>query len=110
MARALRIAFTCALLAILPFATWTVRNWRVFHVFQPLAPRLATDPDEVAPVGFDRWTKTWLVDFASTDEIYWNVPGDELDIDALPSRAFDNPAQYEQTRRLFAEYNSGKSR
>ena len=101
----LRIAFTCAFLSLLPFAAWTLRNWRTFHVFQPLAPRSAADPGEFAAPGFDRWTSTWLADFASTYEVYWNVPGDDLDITKLPSRAFDTPAQYEQTRLLFAQYN-----
>ena len=29
-----------------PLPLWAARNWHVFHVFQPLAPRLATDPGE----------------------------------------------------------------
>ena len=109
LARALRIAVACTLLALIPFVAWTFRNWRTFHVFQPLAPRSAADPGEFAAPGFDHWTKTWLADFASTYEVYWNVPGGDLDIAVLPSRAFDTPAQYEQTRRLFAQYNLQKS-
>ncbi len=107
--RSLRIALTCTLLSLLPFAIWTFRNWRTFHVFQPLAPRSAADPGEFAGPGFDLWTKTWLADFTSTYEIYWNVPGDDLDIAALPSRAFDNHDEYQQTRRLFALYNVRQS-
>ena len=61
-----------------------------FHVFEPLAPRYATDPGETTMPGLQRWTKTWLVDFASTYEIYWNVDNDRLDINAMPSRAFDS--------------------
>src|ERR1035438_5182283 len=41
-----RMAVVCVLLALAPFAVWTWRNWTVFHVFEPLAPRLATDPGE----------------------------------------------------------------
>ncbi|HEY4049207.1 MAG TPA: glycosyltransferase family 39 protein [Acidobacteriaceae bacterium] len=103
--RSVRLAVTGGVLALLPFVSWTVRNWRTFHVFQPLAPRSAADPGEFAAPGFERWTKTWLVDFASTYEIYWNIPGDHADIDAMPSRAFDTPAEYQETRRLFDEYN-----
>ena len=40
----LRMALVCVLLALAPFAVWTARNWQTFHVFQPLAPRQATDP------------------------------------------------------------------
>jgi hypothetical protein len=101
----LRIAATCALLAALPFAAWTVRNWHTFHVFQPLAPRSATDPGEPTTPGFQRWTKTWVADFASTYEIYWNVPGDEIDLHALPARALDG--QVSETLKLIADYNAG---
>ncbi len=103
--RSLRLAAYCAVLAALPFAAWTARNWRTFHVFQPLAPRYANDPGEFTPLGYQRWTKTWLIDFASTYEIYWNVPGDDFDSGALPARALDPE---DQTRKLIAQYNDGK--
>jgi Dolichyl-phosphate-mannose-protein mannosyltransferase len=100
-----RIALLCGLLAALPFAAWTARNWHTFHVFQPLAPRSATDPGEPIAPGFQRWTKTWMADFASTYEIYWNVPGDEIDIHALPARALDGNTT--ETLNLIADYNAG---
>jgi hypothetical protein len=91
--------------ALLPFVAWAARNASTLHVFQPLAPRSATDPGEPLATGFQRWTKTWLVDFASTYEIYWNVPGDDIDIHLLPTRAIDAPglaviAQYNQSDAL----------
>ena len=101
-----RMAAVCVLLALAPFAIWTARNWRVFHVFEPLAPRLATDPGESSNPGWERWVKSWCLDYISTYEIYWNVPGDELDVKELPSRAFDSPAQYAETAALAADYNS----
>jgi 4-amino-4-deoxy-L-arabinose transferase-like glycosyltransferase len=103
--RLVRMAAVCVLLAILPFAIWTARNWRVFHVFEPLAPRYATDPGEPTNPGWQRWVKTWCLDFVSTYEIYWNVPGSPFDISKLPSRAFDSPAEYAQTAALVAAYN-----
>jgi hypothetical protein len=105
-ARALRIALVCGLLSALPFAAWTLRNWYTFHVFQPLAPRYATDPGEFSPLGFQRWTKTWMADFASTYEIYWNMPGDDVDIRSFPSRTFDGPGEYHQTLDLLSQYNA----
>ena len=102
-----RMAAVCALLALLPFAAWTARNWNVFHVFQPLAPRLATDPGEDTHPGWERWVKSWCLDFVSTYDIYWNVPDGPLDIDKLPTRAFDSPAQYAETAALAADYNAG---
>ncbi|HTZ56484.1 MAG TPA: glycosyltransferase family 39 protein [Acidobacteriaceae bacterium] len=106
--RSLRTAVTCGLISILPFVVWTLRNWRTFHVFQPLAPRSATDPGEPSAAGFQRWTKTWIADFASTYEIYWNVPGDEIDVQALPARALDDHGS--ETLDLIARYNNGGDR
>ncbi len=103
--RLTRMAVVCLLLALTPFAIWTWRNERVFHVFVPLAPRLATDPGENPHPGWERWMKSWCLDFVSTYQIYWNVPGDALDISELPVRAFDSPAQYAETAKLAADYN-----
>jgi len=102
----LRITLVCFLLALAPFAVWTARNWQVFHVFQPLAPRLANDPGENTNPGWQRWTKTWCLDFVSTYQIYWNVPDGPLDVTQLPSRAFDSPAQYAETAALADAYNA----
>jgi hypothetical protein len=108
--KAWRIVLVCVLLALAPFAAWTWRNWRVFRVFEPLAPRYANDPGESVHAGWEAWVKTWSLDFVSTYEIYWNVPGDELDAQKLPDRAFDSPQQYAETASLAAEYNdNGKS-
>jgi hypothetical protein len=106
LARSLRIALLCGLISVLPFAAWTVRNWHTFHVFQPLAPRSATDPGEFKAPGFQRWSKTWMADFASTYEIYWNVPGDDIDIHLLPARALDSPADARETQALVSQYNT----
>lgn len=89
----------------LPLVPWTVRNWRTFHVFEPLAPRSATDPGEQVPTGFYRWYRTWAIDFASTDAVYWNYNAAEIDIADLPTRAFDTDEQYLRTEALLTEYN-----
>ena len=93
----MRMAAVCVLLAVMPFAAWTWRNWKTFHVFEPLAPRYATDPGEPTQAGWVSWVKTWCLDFVSTYQVYWNVPGDTLDISKLPTRAFDTPEQYAET-------------
>jgi hypothetical protein len=102
----LRMAMVCVLLALLPFGAWTWRNWNVFHVFQPLASRTATDPGEDTHPGWESWVKTWCLDFVSTYDIYWNVPGDQLDLTKLPARAFDSPTQYDESAALAAAYNN----
>jgi hypothetical protein len=103
--RALRMALAGILLALVPFAAWTARNWQVFHVFEPLAPRYANDPGESSNPGWQRWVKTWSLDFVSTYDIYWNVPGSALDLAKLPSRAFDSPQQYAKTVELAKAYD-----
>ena len=102
---ALRWGLVGALISLMPFAAWAVRNARTFHVFQPLAPRYANDPGEFASPGFVRWVKTFAVDFTSTSEIYWNGNSDNINIGSLPQRAFDSEQQYRQTRRLLEVYN-----
>ena len=96
----------CFLLALAPFALWTLRNVRVFHVFEPLAPRYATDPGENTWPGWQRWVKTWCLDFVSTYQIYWSMPGGPIDIRQLPSRAIDSTAQYAETAKLLADYDA----
>ncbi|HTW44787.1 MAG TPA: glycosyltransferase family 39 protein [Acidobacteriaceae bacterium] len=104
-ARMMRFAVAAGLLSILPFIPWTIRNWRTFHVFQPLAPRSAMDPGQFTDPGFDRWTRTVCADFTCTWEIYWNANSAGIHLDNLPSRAFDSPAQYQQTQQLLDDYN-----
>ena len=94
-----------SLLVVLPLMMWTARNWRVFHVIQPLAPRYANDPSEAVPFGFQRWFRTWAVDYKATYDIYWNYDDTRMSVGDLPPRAFDNVQQLEQTRALFARYN-----
>jgi 4-amino-4-deoxy-L-arabinose transferase-like glycosyltransferase len=101
----LRAGVLIALIALLPLTPWAARNCHVFHRFQPLAPRYANEEDEFVPMGFNHWTKTWIADYASVEEIYWAVPGSELDTGKLPSRAFDTPRQREETTQLISDYN-----
>lgn len=94
-----------AALALLPLVPWTLRNWNTFHVFQPLAPEYANNPGERVDLGFIRWFRTWDIEFANTGNVYWNLDSDVIDIDDLPSRAFDSPAQHDKTNALLDQYN-----
>jgi 4-amino-4-deoxy-L-arabinose transferase-like glycosyltransferase len=91
--------------ATAPLVPWTIRNFHTLHRFQPLAPRYANDSDEPVMTGFNRWVKSWTADYVSVQEIYWNVPGSDIDVTKLPRRAFDSETQREKTSDLFAEYN-----
>jgi hypothetical protein len=92
--------------ALAPLIPWTLRNLHTLHRFQPLAPRYANDSDESVMPGFNRWVKTWMADYVSVQEIYWPVPGSDIDFTRLPRRAFDSPEQRKQTADLFSAYNA----
>ena len=91
--------------ALAPLVPWTLRNLHTLHRFEPLAPRYATDSDDVVMDGFNRWIKTWIADYVSVQEIYWSVPGADIDVTRLPRRAFDSAQQRQETAELFADYN-----
>lgn len=88
-----------------PLVPWTLRNLHTLHRFEPLAPRYANDSDEPLMPGFNRWVKTWMADYVSVQEVYWPVPGSDMDFSRLPNRAFDSPEQRKQTADLFSAYN-----
>lgn len=85
-------ALLCLVLVAFPFVPWTIRNAVTFHVFQPLAPKLATDPGEPAARGFQRYFRTFAMDFSSTEDAYWAYPDSPVDPHSLPTRAFDAAA------------------
>jgi 4-amino-4-deoxy-L-arabinose transferase-like glycosyltransferase len=84
---------------------WTLRNFHTLQAFQPLAPRYANEENAFVPLGFNRWVRTWIVDYASVEEIYWVIPGNPVDAQKLPARSFDSPQQRVQTLQLLDDYN-----
>ena len=96
-------AVCCAL--VLPLLLWGVRNWRVLHVVQPLAPKYANDPGDPVSYGFYRWYRTWAVEYKSNLDIYWPYDGEPLHMSDVPDRGFDNPPQRRTTAAIFARYN-----
>jgi 4-amino-4-deoxy-L-arabinose transferase-like glycosyltransferase len=106
----LSAATTTALVVAVMLAPWGLRNWIVFHEFQPLAPRSFTGSGEYAPEGFYRWYRTWPAEFATLYDVFWKVnsvaPAPEpIALDEVPSLAWDTPAEGERTLALFRELN-----
>jgi len=104
-AHLLRVGLIVAVVSLAPLVPWAWRNLHTMHRLEVLAPRYANEEGEFVPAGFNRWVKTWMADYASVEEIYWPVPGDIVDADKLPGRAFDSEAQRDQTEELLADYN-----
>lgn len=95
--------------ALLPLLPWAIRNWRTLQQIEPLAPFYAQIPGEYVPRGFDRWTKTWVIDFISVMNVEWNVSseggGSPVDFAQIPPRAYDNPQQRQRVEELLTNYN-----
>ncbi len=99
------VVFIVSVAALVP---WALRNLHTLHEFMPLAPRYANEEDAFVPMGFNRWVKTWIVDYSAVEETYWAVPGNSVDAEKLPARAFDSAEQREQTVQLLDDYNDAR--
>lgn len=104
-AAGIRSLAVLVVVALAPLIPWTVRNLHTLHRFQPLAPRYANEEDQFVSAGFNKWVKTWTMDYASVEEIYWPVPGEPIDISKLPNRAFDSEQQRAETISALTDYN-----
>ena len=106
---AVRDAALAAGVLCLALGVWAARNWHVFHVVQPLAPKYANDPGESAPLGFARWYRTWGTGFGDTVRVYWVYDGSAEALGDLPPWAFDSSTQRQNTAALYARYNDVSS-
>ncbi len=89
----------------LVLAPWTIRNWRVFHIFQPLSPAHAEMPGEFVPRGYLLWLRTWVDDDSYVGPFLWSLDSEPIDIDDLPSSAYDSPSEKDRVAALLDKYN-----
>jgi 4-amino-4-deoxy-L-arabinose transferase-like glycosyltransferase len=85
---------------------WTIRNRRVFHVFQPLAPTHGEMPGEFVPRGYLLWLRTWLDDERYIGPVLWSVDERPIHISDFPQRAFDSTEERERVAALLDKYNN----
>ena len=90
---------------VLVLTPWTIRNWRVFHLFQPLAPAHGEMPGEFVPRGYELWLRTWLDDESYVAPFLWSLDTDPIDIDDVPPSAFDSPEEKQRVATLLEAYN-----
>jgi hypothetical protein len=84
---------------------WTIRNWRLFHVFQPLAPAHAEMPGEFVPHGYLLWVRTWLDDERYVAPALWAMDTRQIHVEDFPARAFDSKEERDRVAALFEKYN-----
>ena len=88
---------------------WTIRNYRVFHLFQPLAPTHGEMPGEFVPRGYLLWLRTWLDDSRYISPVLWAEDTRPIQITAFPASAFDSNEERERVAALLEKYNSPSS-
>jgi hypothetical protein len=96
--------FSVAFMLVL--VPWTIRNARVFHLFQPLSPSHGEMPGEFVPRGYNQWLRTWVDDEAYVAPFLWSLDTEPIDIDDLPPSAFDSADEKARVAALFDLYNS----
>jgi hypothetical protein len=84
---------------------WTIRNYRVFHLFQPLSPTHGEMPGEFVPRGYLMWLRTWLDDGRYIGPVLWRLDTSRITIDRFPDYAFASDSERERVIALLQKYN-----
>src|SRR6266850_4682648 len=85
---------------------WTIRNSRVFHLFQPLAPAHAEMPGEFVPRGYQAWLRTWIDDGRYVETVLWPLDDKPISLDDMPESAFDSEDEESRVADLLEQYNN----
>jgi len=97
------IVLSIAFMSVL--VPWTIRNWRTFHVFQPLAPAHADMPGEFVPRGYLAWLRTWIDDGRYVETVLWPLDDKQISMDEMPESAFDSEEEEVRVTELMEQYN-----
>lgn len=89
----------------LALTPWTIRNARVFGVFQPVSPSQANMPGEFVPNGYIGWLRTWVDDVKYTESAEFPLDQEQIHIEDMPDFAFDSPTERERVAELLDRYN-----
>jgi 4-amino-4-deoxy-L-arabinose transferase-like glycosyltransferase len=84
---------------------WAVRNYRVFHFFQPLSPAHAEMPGEFVPRGYFTWVRTWINDGRYIGPSIWMLDAGQIKLANMPDTAFDSPEEKQRVATLLEKYN-----
>jgi dolichyl-phosphate-mannose-protein mannosyltransferase len=84
---------------------WAIRNYRVFHLFQPLAPAHAEMPGEFVPRGYLSWLRTWIDDERYVGPVLWALEESPITLNDIPDQAFDSAQEKKRVGALLEKYN-----
>ena len=90
---------------VLVLVPWTIRNARVFHLFQPLAPSHGEMPGEFVPRGYNQWVRSWLDDESYVGPFLWSLDTEPIDINDVPASSFDSADEKTRVAALLDKYN-----
>ena len=105
MRLAIRSAALFSIAFCIVLVPWTIRNRRVFHVFQPLAPAHAEMPGEFVARGYLLWVRTWLDESKYVGPALWSLDMRPMYVENFPARAFDSKEERERVAALLDKYN-----
>jgi Dolichyl-phosphate-mannose-protein mannosyltransferase len=98
------VLFSAAFCVVL--LPWTIRNYRVFHLFQPLSPAHGEMPGEFVPHGYLLWLRTWLDDSRYIAPVLWAEDTRPIPLSAFPASAFDSDEERARVAALLDKYNN----
>jgi hypothetical protein len=107
--RCVQVVFLSGIACILPLVPWGIRNTLTFHEFQFLAPEYSNTPGKLIPYGFMKWERTWLYRFRDVYDVSWNLNSDAIEMDVIPSYAFDNAQEKQRVAKLLDQYNQNEN-
>ncbi len=84
---------------------WAIRNYRVFHFFQPLSPAHAEMPGEFVPRGYLTWVRTWIDDGRYIGPAIWLLDAGRIKLADIPDSAFDSAEEKQRVGALLEKYN-----
>src|SRR5262245_48785716 len=84
---------------------WTIRNHRVFHLFQPLSPAHGEMPGEFVPRGYLAWLRSWLSDGRYIGPVLWSLDSAQISMDDFFDEAFVSDEERDCVGGMITKYN-----
>src|SRR2546429_8631997 len=90
---------------LIVLSPWALRNRLTFNEVQFLNPKYSTLPGAIAPYGFMPWDRTRLYRVRDCYLVPWKLDEEAIDVDDIPRRAFDSPAEKQSVRAILGKFH-----